>query len=219
MILENDIKSYAKQIISSGGWILSKFDVKKSNWGVVIDTIVFLDWNWTKLGMPETQTEGYLAWILDDENFEDIFNNLEAFFIHSQNDIIEAGKDVLHDVQDYLKKDSIVKQDAILNDKEIASKTLLFGSELLKTFEIGRYSQEIILQTLSFLFENWKDMREEEWNDPYILLEELVNDSDFPKTEESQKSDTEFCEKHREEIRAFGLALQEDLRKRGVLAG
>ncbi len=215
MLLERNIEDYAKQLISSGGEVLSMFNVKNSNWSIVIDAIVFLDWNWDKLDMPKTATAGYLAWILDDENFEDISDNLEAFFEHSKDSISEAGKMVLYDFQDYLKGSPVVKKDAALDDKEIVQKTLLFGSELLKTFKMGRYSSEVILSTLSFLFENWKDMGEEEWNDPYILLEELVNSTDFPKTDEDQKSKTEFCEKYQNEIRGFGVALQEDLKKRG----
>jgi hypothetical protein len=217
MLLENNIKSYAKQLISSGGWILSAFNIKNSNWSIVIQAIVFLDWNWTKLGLPSTGTGGCLAWILDEDNSQYITQSQIAFFQENEEKILEAGKLVLRDFQEYVKSDSIVKKDEILDDKEIVQKTLLFGSELLKTFEMGRYSSEVILNTLSFLFENWKDMGEEEWNDPYVLLEELVNSSDFPKTEEDQKTNTEFCKQHAEAICAFGLALQEDLKRRGIL--
>jgi hypothetical protein len=66
------------------------------------------------------------------------------------------------------------------------------------------------------LFENWKDMRQEEWNDVYIALEEVVNHPDFPKTEEQRNQDKVFCEAHQEEIQKVGEILQEDMRRKGV---
>jgi hypothetical protein len=61
-------------------------------------------------------------------------------------------------------------------------------------------------------------MRQEEWNDVYIALEEVVNHPDFPKTEEQRNQDKVFCEAHADAIRKLGELLQEDLKKKGVLA-
>ena len=209
-------QKYSAQIVRAGAFILENFKAFKCC--LVIETIGLLDVLGDNLKINNfCSAKIGIKNLASDNDFGVNNPRLNDFFDYYKNRIPEIGSDMLFEIS----RNSVSTEDDIFDELSYKEKmaSLFLSVEILVGWRFSCLNLHIILQTLSFLFENWKDMGEEEWNDPYILLEELVNSADFPKTEEAQKTNTEFCEKHQEEIRAFGLALQEDLRKRGVLAG
>ena len=212
---------YLRQVVVSGAEVLRSYDLKFSERCYVVHrALMYFDWRWENLKLGQDLDAAHLSLEnMTSEEAEWCAFPTPGFFKEYGTEIQEMGEEIMRRAQSI---ESIqAQEDAITLEKDwyegrwCSREIVLFGSELMRTFEEGRCDQAIIMQTLFFLFENWKDLLQEEWNDPYILLEELVNSADFPKTEEVQKADTEFCEKHQEEIRAFGLALQEDLKRRG----
>ena len=211
-----DGEKYLKQMLILGGEVLRTFDIEISERSSIIATINFLYWNWSDF---RTQYFGpahlALAYIVSDDDFSFKMQNEEEFFRFYEKHIILAGETIIKEVRDCFKGDHRSEDNWLEDASKYIDEIMYLGESLFCAFDLKRYDRAIILQTLSFLFENWKDMGEEEWNDPYILLEEIVNSTDFPKTEDERNKDTVFCEKHQEEIQAFGMALQEDLKRRG----
>jgi hypothetical protein len=211
---------YIQQVIVSGSEMLRCYDLKLSKkYYVIARVLAYFQNRLVELGLGEDCDTVHIKLCrLTDDDIDFPFPTPD-FFREYRLEIQDIGKYTmgralsLQEIQE--KEAKIATEMEWYEGRWCSEEILLFGSELLKTFEFGRYDQGIILNTLSFLFENWKDMRQEEWNDPYILLEELMNNADFPKTEKDQKTNTDFCKQHVEAICAFGLALQEDLKRRG----
>ncbi len=211
---------YIELSLSLSTEIIVNFRQTGSSLEILFRVLGFLRVSWDKLGFSfDDPIYHEIACICEEDSFG-IFNEKKNLFFTKNGERISClGQELKKEFSENKTRDInrffINEESEWYKGRWCSREILIFGSELLKTFEMGRYSSEVILNTLSFLFENWKDMGEEEWNDPYVLLEELVNSSDFPKTEEDQKTNIEFCEKYQNEIRAFGVVLQEDLKKRG----
>jgi hypothetical protein len=212
----SDKDKYLKEIVILSGEVLSGFRVKVSSWKDVATSMLFLDKHWTELESSSSEERvNLVAGIISDDDFKLEMQWDNKFFSFYEKYIVLAGKQLLKDSKSMLLKKQRSEESWLENAEEYINQILYLFCVIINGTQNGLCSHTIILNTLSFLFENWKDMGEEEWNDPYILLEELVNSTDFPKTDEDQKSKTEFCEKYQNEIRGFGVALQEDLKKRG----
>jgi hypothetical protein len=211
-----DGDKYLKQMLVLGGEILRTFDMKASERSSIIATINFLYWSWDEFRMKNNGPSHLdLGHIVSDDDFGFIIPNEEEFFQFYGQYIVSVGATILEEVEECFKGDRRAEDNWLESAEKYIDKLLYFGSKLFCTLDLKRYNQGIILNTLSFLFENWKDMRQEEWNDAYISLEELVNSAEFSKTEEERNMDKIFCAVHQDAIQKVGVLLQVDLYKQG----